>query len=160
MSSKDTSNVNPKQAFGNKKPSLTLMPLSAQIATWEALQDGANKYGPFNWRERPVEIQTYIDAAMRHLRLYENGEERARDTGVSNLGAVIACCSIIIDATAHGTSLDNRQHSSVTCDMLHDAEEMAAHLNQLQDEREREKLEGYLWEELKDILEPQTTGEE
>lgn len=130
---------NPKQAFGNKKPRLSLTPMSAQIAQSEAQMDGALKYGEVNWRTDPVEAMTYVDAALRHLRLYENGENLARDTKVRNLGAVMACCAILIDAEVHGTLIDNRNHSPDTCDMLHEAEKMVQHLKDMQAERDKQK---------------------
>ena len=61
---------NPKQLFGDKKPPLAYIPLSAQLANLEALYDGMQKYGPLNWRENPVEAMTYVEAAMRHLQLF------------------------------------------------------------------------------------------
>jgi hypothetical protein len=128
---------NPKKAFGDKKPGLHLNPLSAAIAQWEAQFDGALKYGEVNWREQPVEAMTYIDAAMRHLRLYENGEKYARDTKVQNLGAVMACCAILIDAELHDTLIDNRKHSPESCDLLHErGEEMVKVLRDSQAVRE------------------------
>lgn len=127
---------NPKAGMGDKKPSLTLCPLSAQIAQEAAQRDGMLKYGWVNWREVRIQPQTYIDAAMRHLRLYENGEEYARDTGVSNLGAVMACCAIIIDSAVHGTLDDNRKHSPQSCDILHEAEAMVLKLKGMQEQRE------------------------
>lgn len=131
--------ANPKQAFGDKKPDLRLLPLSGQLAQWEAHKDGANKYGPFNWRENSVEANTYINAAKRHLELFAAGEERARDTGVSNLGAVMACCAILIDAAAHNMLLDNRHKSQKDCDLLHEAEAMVLSLRKAQEAREKNK---------------------
>ncbi|QWY83413.1 hypothetical protein [Rhizobium phage RHph_X3_9] len=133
--------LNPKAAFGGKKPRLTLVPLTAQLAQQEAHLDGALKYGEVNWREVPVQAKTYLDAALRHLQLYINGEDLARDTTVQNLGAVMACCAIIIDAEAHGTLVDNRDHSPAACDMLHNAEHMVAHLKDMQAQRDRQKAE-------------------
>lgn len=128
--------ANPKQLYGDKKPNLSLLPLSAQIAQWEAHYDGMLKYGIYNWRENPVEAMTYLDAAMRHLRLYENGEKLARDTKVQNLGAVMACCAILIDAELHGTLIDNRIHSQQTCDLLHEhGEQMVQHLKKMHENR-------------------------
>jgi hypothetical protein len=127
---------NPKEKFGNKKPSLSLAPMSAQLAQIEAHLDGALKYGLYNWRINAVEAQTYIDAAMRHLRLFESGEELARDTKVQNLGAVMACCAILIDAELHGMMIDNRVKSKQTCDMLVKAEKTVARLKQMQKDRE------------------------
>lgn len=130
---------NPKQIFGDKKPRLSLAPLSATLKQVEAQMDGALKYGEVNWRDRPVEAQTYIDAALRHIRLYENGEELARDTTVHNLGAVMACCAILIDSQLHGTLIDNRKHSPASCDLLHEEEKMVAHLKEMQKQREDAK---------------------
>lgn len=131
--------ANPKQVYGDKKPDLRLLPLTGQLAQWEAHKDGALKYGPFNWRETPVEANTYINAAKRHLELYAAGEEVARDTQVQNLGAVMACCAILIDAAAHDTLIDNRYISPVDCDVLEAAENMVAHLRAAQAEREANK---------------------
>lgn len=128
---------NPKQVFGDKKPRLGLNPLSAAIKQSEAQFDGALKYGWVNWRDQPVEAQTYIEAALRHLNLYAVGEEHARDTGVHNLGAVMACCAILIDAAAHNSLNDNRKHSKISADLLHEAEGMVAKLRAAQAKREK-----------------------
>lgn len=122
---------NPKQKFGDKKPPLTQFPLSAQVHATLALYDGYLKYGWRNWRDQPVEIQTYIEAALRHLRLYEVGEEYTRDSNVHNLGAVIACCAILIDAQLYNSVIDNRKHNPAEADLLHDAENIIAFLKNL-----------------------------
>lgn len=128
--------TNPKQVFGDKKPPLGYFPLSAKLACMEALYDGMLKYGPHNWRLTDVEAQTYIEAAFRHLELWKVGEERTRDTDVHNLGAVMACCAILIDAQVHGSLIDNRTYSGQEADLLHLAEIWVADLRQRQRERE------------------------
>lgn len=128
--------ANPKQLFGDKKPPLGNVPMVSMLALMEALYDGALKYGLYNWRKNPVEAMTYVHAAERHLRLFAAGEEQARDTLVSNLGAVMACCAILLDAQAHGTLIDNRQHSTVDADALHAAEGWIARLKEMQRQRE------------------------
>lgn len=129
---------NPKQAYGEKKPPLGYFPLSAMLAGLEALYDGRLKYDPHNWRDNPVEAMTYVDAMLRHAQLYKVGEELTRDTLVKNLGAVIACCAILIDAEAHGSLIDNRRHSKVEADLLHEGEAWVARLQAMQAERERD----------------------
>lgn len=133
---------NPKKIFGDKKPRLSLLPLVGQLAQEEAQRDGMLKYGEYNWRDNPVEAMTYLDAALRHLQLFMNGEAKARDTGVSNLGAVMACCAIILDAEANGALIDNRIKSKAACDALHEAEKMVLKLRKAQEKRaERYKKE-------------------
>lgn len=131
---------NPKQAFGDKKPALDEFPLSAHIMASLAGQDGDNKYGFRNWRDDPVEARTYIKGALRHLRLFEEGEDYTRDSKVvHNLGAVIMGCAILIDAQLNGTLIDNRVKSKAACDLLHDAEISVAYLRTLQEERDAAK---------------------
>lgn len=100
--------TNPKKAQGMAKPPMHLIPDAALVHAAMAFKDGAEKYGPFNWRETSVDVSTYVAAARRHLALYFNGQEFASDSGVHNLGGVIACCAILLDAAASGVLVDDR----------------------------------------------------
>lgn len=122
-------NQNPKKAFGDKKPPLGQLPLVARIHGALAFFDGSGKYGYRNWRENPVELQTYIEAIHRHTELFANGEDYARDTLVHNLGGVIASAGLMLDAMANGCAIDNRVKSQAACDLLHAAEADIARLN-------------------------------
>lgn len=128
---------NPKKLYGDKKPPLHLLPLAGMIHQSLAHMDGNNKYGFENWNDTPVEKLTYIGAILRHLELYKYGESYARDTGVHNLGAVMACCAIMLDAELNGNLIDNTKHSKATADLLHTAEQIVERLNAAQIEREK-----------------------
>lgn len=99
---------NPKQRFGAQKPDLSLVPPVGELHMAMALENGAGKYGAFNWRDTGVEARTYIAAAKRHLQNYLDGEDIAPDSGVHNLGHVMACCGILLDAASLGKLIDNR----------------------------------------------------
>ena len=109
---------NPKQAMGDRKVNLALMPAAAVIRMCEALQYGAFKapradgkgpgYGPFNWRVTKVEAMTYIAAAMRHILDWVDGEERADDSGVHHIGHAMASLAILLDAQDTDGLIDNR----------------------------------------------------
>lgn len=110
---------NPKSLHGAKKYSLRYLPLSANIAVNQALEDGAKKYGPANWREKGVAISVYIDAALRHLnQFYDGGQDNAADSGAPNLGHAMACLAIIIDAMAEGSAIDDRPFPAKDTDAL------------------------------------------
>lgn len=127
---------NPKKLYGDKKPPLGQVPLAGLIHQSLAHLDGDLKYDFRNWRERPVEALTYIHAALRHLELYAEGEDYARDTTVHNLGGVMACCAILLDAELNNALIDNRSKSPAVCDLLHQAEATVARLNEMQRERQ------------------------
>lgn len=101
-------NPNPKKAFGETKPDLSLVPAVGTLHQAMAHEDGGKKYGPYNWRKDPVEVMTYIAAARRHLDLFLDGQDYTSDTNVHNLGAVMACCAIVLDSQELGILIDNR----------------------------------------------------
>ena len=110
---------NPKSLQGAKKFSLRYLPLPASIAVNQALEDGATKYGPANWRETGVAATVYVDAALRHLAQWFDGkQDNAADSGVHNLGHAMACMAIIIDAQANGTLIDDRPFACKDTDAL------------------------------------------
>jgi len=100
--------TNPKDLLGTKKVSLSKVPFSSIVYQALAMEDGAKKYGPFNWRENKVIASIYIDAAMRHLGSWYDGEEVADDSKKPHLGHAMACIGIIIDALETGNLVDDR----------------------------------------------------
>ncbi len=103
-----TAQVNPKAAYGATKPSVGLIPPIALLHEAMAFEDGARKYGAYNWRTNPVEAMTYVHAIYRHLGLWLDGDELTSDTNVHNLGAIRACCGILLDSIEAGILIDNR----------------------------------------------------
>jgi hypothetical protein len=99
---------NPKDLLGVKKVSLHLVPAASKIYQALAMEDGARKYGPYNWRDNKVIATIYVSAAMRHLEQWLDGEECSDDAGVPHLGHAIASIGIIIDALETGNLIDNR----------------------------------------------------
>ncbi len=99
---------NPKAAFGAQKPDLSLIPPSAGHHEALAFENGAGKYGAYNWRDKAVEARTYVAAAQRHIADWLDGQEFSSDAGVHNLGHARACLAILIDAQEQGNLIDNR----------------------------------------------------
>jgi hypothetical protein len=104
--------TNPKDALGANKAPLGLWPLTALAEGSTALANGMLKYGRVNWRSAGVRSSIYVDAMLRHILIWNEGEERDED-GVHNLAAVLACAAILIDAKANGQLVDDRPLSTV-----------------------------------------------
>lgn len=100
--------TNPKDLLGAKKVSLNLVPASSLIYQALAMEDGAKKYGPYNWRANKVIASIYIAAAMRHLQAWHDGEEVAEDSQKPHLAHALACLGIIVDAKETGNLVDDR----------------------------------------------------
>lgn len=103
-----TPDNNPKSQYGIKKPPLHLVPPAAKIYLAMGFADGADKYGPYNWRENSVAASVYVGAAQRHLDQWWDGEENAADSGVHHLAHALSCLAIIADARETGNLIDDR----------------------------------------------------
>ena len=103
-----TKPVNPKDKLGIKKVPLRLVASAGIIHEAMAMKNGAKKYGPHNWREHPVLASIYVDACMRHILGWYDGEEVAGDSGVHHLGHARACLGILLDAMENDKMIDDR----------------------------------------------------
>lgn len=108
--------TNPKTIFGDKKVKLQYVPLAANIAIATALTEGIEKYGAYNWRDKPVPVMTYIGATLRHLGAFVEGEDEDPDSNDKlHLDGALASLAIIVDAMSLGAEhwIDDRPvHSS------------------------------------------------
>lgn len=89
-------------------PLLSCVPPASLIYEALGMADGARKYGPYNWRKTKVILSIYIDACLRHLLAFYDGEEVAPDSGVPHLAHAKANLGIIIDALQQGGAIDDR----------------------------------------------------
>lgn len=109
---------NPKDIHGYKKVDLSLVPDIAVFHEAAAFIDGAEKYGPYNWRDHAVLARVYIAACKRHLDYWMAGQENASDSGVHHLGHARACLAILLDAQATGNLIDNRPKSPLLIELM------------------------------------------
>lgn len=110
--------VNPKTRLGQKKPSITAIPPTALFHLAMAMMDGERKYGLHNWKEKDVPARIYIDAAVRHLLAWADGEEIADDSKCHHVAHAMACCCIILDAMEQGCLIDDRSIPGKTSEVL------------------------------------------
>lgn len=117
VSSKATT-ANPKDLVGSNKVSITKLPMIAVVHGAMAMMDGASKYNAYNFRAKPVQASIYVDAAIRHLMTWFEGQENASDSGVHHLGHAIGCCAILLDCQAKGNLIDDRPISPDDLDFM------------------------------------------
>lgn len=108
LTKKAEDTTNPKDRLGIKKVQLNLVPAASVIYQALAMEDGARKYGPYNWRAKKVIASIYVAAAERHLKAWYDGEECAADSGKPHLAHALACLGIIVDALETGNLVDDR----------------------------------------------------
>lgn len=110
--------VNPKDAVGSLKPGLRNVPPGPLYWVALAFDDGARKYGAFNWRSNPVLASVYHDAAKRHIDAWFHGNDCAADSGTHHLAHAVACLLIVLDAQQQGALKDDRPPHNVPMDQI------------------------------------------
>ena len=102
--------MNPKDRVGRSKPGVRCIPPIAMLEEGVIMQEGADKYGPFNWQDQPIQASIYYDAMMRHLLAWYTGQDvdPHSKSGGLHLAAVRASAGILIDAFATGNIIDDR----------------------------------------------------
>lgn len=104
---------NKKDAIGATKASTACIPSAAIFALGAAMQDGANKYGAFNYRDTQVTASVFFNAMMRHMLDWYEGENYAPDSKVHHLGHLAACCAIVLDGISNGNFIDDRPQKRI-----------------------------------------------
>ena len=99
---------NPKDIIGRTKPPLGLIPGAAMVQEAMVLKLGAEKYGKANWRQETISASVYIDATLRHLFAWLDGESADPESNQSHLAHARACLGIMLDAQAIGKMQDDR----------------------------------------------------
>jgi len=99
---------NPKDELGMLKlPLLLVSPVAVALQAL-CMQDGAEKYGPYNYRLAKVQAYVYLEAALRHIYAIIDGEDFDPKTGKPHIGYALATLGIYADAWVNGFLIDNR----------------------------------------------------
>jgi hypothetical protein len=69
---------------------------------------GSDKYGPWNWRKTGVCASTYVNAILRHLNAWRDGEDLDPESGFSHLAHIACSANILMDAAKVGKLQDDR----------------------------------------------------
>ena len=109
---------NPKTQFGLAKCPVHLVPPALIRGAAEAWKNGADKYGPFNWREKMISATVYYAAAIRHLTDWYDrvdADDCAPDSGVHHVKHAVACLGMILDVMESPMFNDNRPPGVKRC---------------------------------------------
>lgn len=115
--------VNPKNAHGQRKVPLHVVPPALLIQTARAIS--SNTYAPYNWRDNGVVASVYYAAIQRHLNAWWDGQDLDTDSGVSHLAHAAGGIAILLDAISAGNFLDDRPPPGPAAEILADAMDRA-----------------------------------
>ena len=100
--------------FDDNKPPVGLIPRSATLEEAYVLAFGAQKYGTHNWRQG-MKWQRLINASMRHILAFNEGEDFDPESGLCHLAHARCCLSFLIEYMTTHPELDDRHHYHHRC---------------------------------------------
>ena len=116
--------TNPKDMAASTRAPLHLFPAVGAIYGAMACRQGAEEYGPYNWRDKAIGLMNYIGALERHIARLKDGQWVDRKSGQPHLGHIIATSAIMLDADECGTLVDDRPnklgHAGSVLDQIED----------------------------------------
>lgn len=83
----------------------TLLPWDAAAVVVDVLEHGSRKYFDDNWRlvvAAPGGPSRYLDAALRHIAAYLDGEETDPGSGLPHLAHACCCLLFVLSASSRG----------------------------------------------------------
>ena len=95
-----------KKADTNKPP-IGLISRTALEQEALVMQFGAQKYDAHNWRNG-MKYSRLLNAALRHILAFNEGEDLDPETGLSHLAHARCCLAFLMDYQASGTGQDDR----------------------------------------------------
>ena len=97
--------------FDEGKPPLSLVPPKSLVEVAKAFGYGAKKYGQFNYLAGGFKSHRLVDAALRHLNSYLQGDDIDQESGNTHLSHAIAAIMMLLENHLEGTIVDDR-HSA------------------------------------------------
>ncbi len=91
------------------KPPISLINRRALEEEARVMAFGATKYAAHNWR-KGILASRLLDAALRHILAYADGENVDPETGLSHLAHARCCLAFQIELEHTHPNLDDRHH--------------------------------------------------
>jgi len=94
------------KADDDKAPFHLLPSDAIEDVVW-ALQEGASKYGDYNWK-KGMSWSRYLSAALRHIFAWMRREDVDRESGIPHLAHAVCCLLFLLEYGKHGLGKDDR----------------------------------------------------
>lgn len=94
------------------KPPMSLLDRHALEAIAAVLGFGAQKYAAHNWRGG-LAYSRLLDAALRHLYAFADGEDNDPESGLSHVAHAGCCIVFLLGMIEHMPELDDRWRSGI-----------------------------------------------
>lgn len=89
------------------KPCMSLLPFDVLREVTKVFDYGAHKYAAYNWT-KGMRYTRLIDAELRHLTSWLNGQDLDDESGLPHLDHMLCCLLMLRGMVLRGTGEDDR----------------------------------------------------
>lgn len=93
--------------FDAGKPPLALISRTALEEEAKVMAFGLEKYGAHNWRAG-MDFSRLMDACLRHVYAFADGEDNDKETGLSHLAHARCCLAFLLEYQGKSVGTDDR----------------------------------------------------
>ena len=93
--------------FDAEKPPLSLISRTALLEEARVMAFGRDKYGTHNWRNG-MDFSRLMDACLRHVYAFADGEDNDKETGLSHLAHARCCLAFLAEYQGKSIGTDDR----------------------------------------------------
>lgn len=93
--------------FDAGKPPLSLISRTALEEEAKVMEFGKQKYGTHNWRAG-MDFSRLMDATLRHVYAFADGEDMDKETGLSHLAHARCCLAFLLEYQGKRIGKDDR----------------------------------------------------
>ena len=104
---KNKATVKEAVKFDAGKPPLALISRIALEEEAKVMAYGVGKYGTHNWRSG-MDFSRLMDAALRHVYAFADGEDLDKETGLSHLAHARCCLAFLLEYQGVRIGTDDR----------------------------------------------------
>lgn len=109
------------QKFDTEKARMGLLPPRALRSVADVLTFGARKYSPENWRYVENGPARYLDAALRHIAAYMQGEDNDPESNLPHLSHALCCIMFMVDLQLQPSDADGKHDGDVCVEEVLDS---------------------------------------
>lgn len=108
IGSETTKPSNPKDLAALTRAPMSVVPMTVLAETGVAMVEGMLKYGRHNYRDAGILSSIYIDAALRHIFKFWEGQDLDPDSTINHITKAIASLIVLRDGFISGNVTDDR----------------------------------------------------
>lgn len=97
----------PGKKLDEGKPPLSLISRTALEEEAKVMAYGVKKYGTHQWRGG-MDFSRLVDAALRHVYAFADGEDKDKETGLSHLAHARCCLAFLLEFEGLKIGTDDR----------------------------------------------------